>query len=56
MNPEFSRQIFETRLNTKVMRIGLVGAESLDEDRRTDMTKGIVTPRNLQKAPADVSS
>jgi hypothetical protein len=38
-----------------VLRIGPVGAELFREDRRTDITKGIVTPRNLENSPKDVS-
>jgi len=37
------------------LRIGPVGAALFREDRRTDVTKGIVTPRNFENAPTDVS-
>jgi hypothetical protein len=50
MKLEFSRQIFEKSRNTKFHENHLVGAELFHADRRTEITKLIVTFRNFVKA------
>ena len=51
MKLEFSRQFFEKYSISYFMKILPVGAELFHVDRRTEMTKLIVSFRNFAKAP-----
>jgi len=51
MKYEFSRQIFEKYRISNFMQTRPVGAELFHVDRRADVTKVIVTFRNLENAP-----
>jgi hypothetical protein len=51
MDIEFSRQIFEKTQTWSFIKIRSVGVELFHADRRTDMTKLIVTCREFAKTP-----
>jgi hypothetical protein len=51
MKLEFSRQIFEKAQISSFIKILPMGAELLDADRKTDMTKLTVAFRNFANVP-----